>query len=273
MPRSLSTLESKLILSLEWEKQPFVTTRQAKEILSVSDEHARVILHRLRKKGWLATVIPGVFELIPAERGEVAFVESNPLALGSVLIDPYAFSYSTAAYFHGLTTQAPAAVYLQTVTGKTRTITARGKTYRLISVPKSLFFGVVDVNAYGSVVKMTEPEKTVLDSLSRPEAAGDIPEITAMLWQGKNRLDWRKLVGYALKFRSQSMVQRLGFLLDYLKIEIPSEERSRLILYVNRNYCYLGRPRKWGQGGKYDATWQVVVNIPETEIQAEIKIG
>lgn len=273
MPRSLSSQESKLILSLEWEKQPFFTIQKAKEILAVSDDYVGVILHRLVKKGWLATVVPGVFELIPAERGEAAFVDTNPLALGSVLVDPYAFSYSTAAYFYGLTTQAPTMVYLQTHTGRTRTISVRGKTYRVIVVPVSLFFGIQSVNSYGSAVKMTEPEKTVLDSIFRPEASGDIPEIAAMLWQGKNRFNWQKLVDYALKFHSQSLVQRLGFLLDYLKIEIPPEEMEHLLQGFDKNFCYLGRPGKWGKGGKQNVDWQVIENIPEKEIRAEIEIG
>jgi predicted transcriptional regulator of viral defense system len=273
MARSLSPQESKLILSLEWEKQPFLTTKEAQEILSVSDDHIRVILHRLVKKGWLAHVVPGVFELIPAERGEVAFVDSNQLALGSVLVEPYAFAYSTAAYFYGLTAQAPTMVYLQTDAGKTHTIVARGKSYRVINVPGNLFFGIDSVDAYGSKVKMTLPEKTLLDSMLRPKIVGDIPEIAAMLWQGKNQFDWQKLVDYALKFNSQSLVQRLGFLLDYLKIEIPSAERTCLLQNVDRTFCYLGRPAKWGKGGKQDSTWQVIENIPENEIQAEIKIG
>ena len=120
---------------------------------------------------------------------------------------------------------------------------------------------------------MTDPEKTVLDSLFHPETAGDIPEVAAMLWQGKNRFDWHKLVDYALKYRSQSLIQRLGFLLDNLKIEIPSIERERLLQQVDKNFCYLGRRAKWGQGGKQNATWQVIQNIPENEIHAEIQIN
>ncbi len=273
MTRTLSSQESRLVLSLEWEKQPFLTIQQAMEILSVSDNHVRIILHRLVKKGWLAPVVPGIFELIPAERGEVAFVDTNSLALGSVLADPYAFAYSTAAYFYGLTTQAPTMVFLQINTGKTHTITARGKSYRVISVPADLFFGIEIINAYGSSVKMTDLEKTVLDSLYRPEISGDIPEVAAMLWQGQNRFNWQKLVDYVLKYPSQSLIQRLGFLLDHLKIATPSSERERLLQRVDKNFCYLGRRGKWGKGGKQNATWQVIENIPESEIQAEIQIG
>jgi predicted transcriptional regulator of viral defense system len=52
MPRSLSPLESKLILFLEWEKKPFLTTKQAMDILSISPDYIRVLLHRLVQKGW-----------------------------------------------------------------------------------------------------------------------------------------------------------------------------------------------------------------------------
>ncbi len=270
MARSLSPLESKLILFLEWEKKPFLTTKQAMDILFISPDYIRVVLHRLVQKGWLVPVVPGVYEYIPAERGEAAFVDTNPLALGSVLVEPYAFSFATAAYFCGLSTQASTTVYLETTKGKTRNITARGKKYRVIALPEHLFFAIAEVNAYGSKVKMVEPEKCILDSIEYPEAAGDIPEITAMISQGKAALSWTKLVDYATQFNSQSLIQRLGFLLDFLKVEIPQEKREQLLAHVWKNVCYLGRPGKWGQGGKHNPTWQIVVNIPEVELLAEI---
>jgi len=272
MSRTLSPLESKLVLFLEWEKKPFLTVKQAMDILSVSPNHIRVLLHRLTQKGWLAPVVPGVYEFIPAERGEAAFVDTNPLALGSVLVEPYAFSFATAAYFYGLTTQASTTVYIETTKGKTRDITARGKKYRVIALPEHLFFALIEVSAYGSKVQMVEAEKAILDSIAHPEAAGDIPEIAAMISQGKSNLDWSKLVDYALKFKSQSLIQRLGFLLDFLKVEIPEEKRGLILAEVKKNFCYLGRPGKWGLGGSHNPTWQVVVNIPESELLAEIKI-
>ena len=94
-----------------------------------------------------------------------------------------------------------------------------------------------------------------------------------MLWQGKKRFDWQKLVDYGLKYQSQSLIQRLGFLLDELNIEIPSTDRERLLQHVDKNFCYLGRRGKWGTGGTQNATWQVIQNVPENEIQAEIQIS
>ena len=108
MARPLSALESRLILRLEWEKQPVVTLEEAMAILGVSYDQARQVLSRLARRRWLAPIVPGKYELIPAERGEYAFPDTNPLFIGSVLVKPYYFSCATAAFFHGLSTQAAA---------------------------------------------------------------------------------------------------------------------------------------------------------------------
>jgi predicted transcriptional regulator of viral defense system len=97
MSRSLSALESQLIMHLEWEKQPVVTIEQAMTILDCSYDHARQVLHRLARRRWLAPITAGTYELIPAERGEHAFSDPNPLFIGSTLIEPYYFSFATAA--------------------------------------------------------------------------------------------------------------------------------------------------------------------------------
>jgi len=56
MDRPLSPLESKLILHLEWHKQPVVTIAQAQAqaILGVSYDHARQLLHHLAQANRMA---------------------------------------------------------------------------------------------------------------------------------------------------------------------------------------------------------------------------
>ena len=160
MPRSLSPLESRLILHLEWEKQPVVTIEETMAILGCSYDHTRQVLHRLAQRHWLARITPGTYELIPAERGEHAFPDTNPLFIGSTLVEPYYFSFATAAFFYGLSTQAAATVYIATTVRKgRRLLTVRGKAYRLVVQPAHKFFGAVEVDAYGNQVMMAEPEK------------------------------------------------------------------------------------------------------------------
>jgi len=82
--------------------------------------------------------------LIPAERGEHAFPDTNPLFIGSVLVTPYYFSFATAAFLWSLSTQAAATVYVATATRKARwVLDVRGKTYG----PAYKLFGTVEVDA------------------------------------------------------------------------------------------------------------------------------
>ncbi len=272
MPRSLSALESRLILRLEWEKRSVVTIEETMAILDVSYDQARQVLHRLSRHRWLAPLVPGKYELIPAERGEHAFADTNPLFIGSVLVAPYYFSYATAAFFHGLSTQASATVYIATTVQRQRLLLVRDKEYRLVVQPPHKFFGAVEVDAYGTQVLIAEPEKAVLDCLDRPKYAGDIPEVAAMLWRGKGRLEWSRLVEYALRYRSQSLVQRLGYLIDVLEIPLGTDERQHLLSRAGRTTCYLGQPGPWQQGGDYNATWRIVDNVPRPELFSEIEV-
>jgi predicted transcriptional regulator of viral defense system len=273
MPRSLSSVESRLILHLEWEQQPVVTIEETMDILDCSYNHARQILHRLTERCWLARITPGTYELIPAGRGEHAFPDTNPLFLGSTLVEPYYFSFATAAFFHGLSTQASATVYIATTARKgRRLLTVRGKRCRLVVQPDHKFFGAVEVDAYGSQVMMARPEKTVVDALDRPQYAGDVPEIAGMLRRGRGQLDWSRLADYALRFRSQALVQRLGYLADLLDVRLGTGVRDQFLAGVGKSTSYLGRTGEWGTGGDYDATWRIVDNVPRRELLAEIEI-
>lgn len=273
-PRSLSLLESKLILRLEWDKQAVVTTENVMKILDVSYEHARQVLHRLARNRWLAQIRPGKYELIPAERGEYAFADTNPLFIGSVLVEPYYYTFTTAAFYHGLTTQAGLIVYLVTTKGRPGQMLVREKEYRIVLQPAHKFFGFTEVDAYGSKVQMADPEKTVLDSLDQPGYAGDIPEVAGMLRMGRSRLNWQKLVEYAARYRSRSLLQRLGYLTDQLHLSIDAETRNKLLAAASGNTkCYLGQLKRWQKGGDYDSTWRVINNIPRSELFSEIEVA
>jgi len=273
MSRSLSPVESKLIMYLEWEKQPVVTIEEAMEVLGCSYGRARQVLSRLGRKRWLARVTPGTYELIPAERGEYAFPDPNPLLVGRTLVEPYYFSYSTAAFFHGLSSQASATVYVATTTRARRAqITVRGTTYRVVRQAAQKFFAATEVSAYGTSVMMADPEKTVLDCLDRPAYAGGIPEVAAMMSRGRHRLDWTVVSGYALRFGIQSLVQRLGYLAELLDVQLPEAERARLAHAVGKSHTYLGQTARWGTGGEYVPAWQLVVNIPRQELVADIEV-
>lgn len=251
-----------------------ITIKDAMKITGISYDHARQLVHGLTRDRWLAVIQPGKYEFIPAERGEHAFPDTNPLFLGSVLVEPYYFSYATAAFFHALSTQASDIVFIATTLDLPRRKWVRQKEYHLVYQPAYKFFGWAETNAYGALVKMADPEKTILDCLDHPVNAGDIPEIAQMLWRGKSNLDWQKLVSYSFQFHSRSLLQRLGYLIDLLSISIEDVSRNILLeKAVDKTKCYLGQPGRWKTGGEYSPTWQIVDNIPRRFLVADIDVA
>ena len=90
--RTLSDLESKLIMELEWQEKKLFTLQDVMDILDCSYAHARKLAHQLEKKRWLDRLEPGKYQFIPASRGSEAVPDMNPLLAGSVLIAPYYLS-------------------------------------------------------------------------------------------------------------------------------------------------------------------------------------
>ena len=85
-------------------------------------------------------------------------------------------------------------------------------------------------------------------------------------------MNWHRLTEYWLRFRSQALIQRMGYLLDLLQLPAAAQVRDLLLAGIGKSTPYVGRPRKWGTGGTYDSTWHIVDNVPRQEPLAEIGV-
>ena len=270
--RTLSDLESKLVMELEWQEEQLVTLRDVMDILGCSYAHARKLAHQLEKKRWLDRLAPGKYQFIPASRGSQAVPDMNPLLVGSMLVEPYYFSYATANHFYGFSPQVPATVYVATTKTK-RPTEIRGVEYRFVSLKSSKFFGYQKARVYTAEVMMAEPEKAVVDSLDKMGYAGGIAEVARVIQAAFERVDLHRLADYGLRMGSHALVQRLGYLLEALGGPLAPEVADRLLAGVGKSKTYLGPTSRWGTGGEYSARWQVVVNVPEQQLLGEIRIG
>jgi predicted transcriptional regulator of viral defense system len=268
--RTLSDLESKLVMELEWQEKRLVTLQDVMDILGCSYGHARKLAHRLEKKRWLDRLEPGKYQFIPASRGSQAVPDMNPLLAGSVLVEPYYYSYATANHFYGLSTQVPATAYVATTKTK-RPTEIRGVEYRFVTLTPSRFFGYQKARVYTAEVMMAEPEKAVVDSLDKMGYAGGIAEVARVIHVARRQVDLNKLADYALRMGSHALGQRLGYLLETTGEALPPEVEARLLAGVGKVKTYLGLTGHWGTGGEYNARWQVVVNVPEQQLLGEIR--
>jgi predicted transcriptional regulator of viral defense system len=262
MERTLSKNEAKVILDLEWRRQKTVTLTELHDALRASESYARFVAHKLVKKGWLERLRPGLFRLVPADRGREGIADANPLTAGAVLVAPYFFSFGTACTHHGLTEQVFAEVYVACQAWR-RPQVIRGKPYVFVEVPPERFFGFKELTVLGEPVQMATIERALLDALDRPRHAGGLGEVSRIVSRASTRVSWPVLLALARRWRESAIVQRLGFLLDLHRAHIPDDVRAQLLaLAQHASKIHLGPRGKWGNTGELSRPWNVVENVP-----------
>jgi predicted transcriptional regulator of viral defense system len=273
MERTLSGVESQLVLELEWDKKRIVTIDDVARILRCRRNEARVIAHRLEKKRWLERLRRNRYLFIPAERGEMGVPTMNPLLVGSLLVEPYYYSYSTSNAHYGFSTQMRPTLYLAT-TKTRRSFRWRNSQFRFVTLSRHKFFGFQEVEVLGVKVNMAEPEKTVVDSVDKLKYAGGVQEVLAVICNGLRKVDAERLVEYARRMRNRSLTQRMGYLIDVLLNEgvasFPEDERERLLPHVGKAAIYLDPAGE--KSGRLDKAWRVIGNVPRSELLSEVQI-
>jgi len=267
--RSLSPLEAEVVLALEWQEKPVISRAEIVDVLGNAERADRVI-RSLRRKNWLQRISGGRYVLIPAERGPEGIPDSNMLAVGQHLVEPYYYGYATAAVHYRFTAQSRSVAWIVT-TKQVPERSIRNTTFRFVCVIPRKFFGFEATSVYEQKVQMSDREKTVIDCVDQPDFAGGIGELTRIIASAAPKFDWSKFCDYAVKFDSVAVVQRFGSLSDRAKIEIPEGPRHALQSLIKRNSrSFLASPKVWGKQGRYDSEWRVIMNVPDREILSEI---
>jgi predicted transcriptional regulator of viral defense system len=269
--RTLSKNEAKVVLDLEWRGQKAVTAAELREMLGGSDGYARFFAHRLVEKGWLERVRPGLFQLVPADRGPEGIGDTNPLSTGALLVAPYFYSFATACTHHGLTEQAFAEVYLACEASK-RPVTVLGTRYVFANVPQRRFFGFEETDVLGAKVQMATPERALLDALDRPRFAGGIREVARIVANAAKRVSWDRVVDLAGRWNESAIVQRLGYFLDLHLVELPPHVGEALrALVAPTSKVHLGPRVEWGTGGRLVHPWGIIENVPRERLLEPVR--
>jgi len=265
MKRTLSGLESTLVMKLEWQKRDLVTPADVRKYLRCNNATAWKLLHKLEGKRWFERIQRGLYLFIPAERGESAIPPLNPFLVASCLVEPYYLSYATAAAYYGLTTQMRPVIFIAT-TKRKKKLKWRNNTFKFVTLPTKKFFGHTASRVQNTEVRIAELEKAVVDCFDKPKYAGGIKEVAMVLHAALRKADHAKLVDYAIRMGSSALIQRLGFLSDVLRERfgegLSHRLTSRLRKHVGRSLIYIGPTDRFGYRGTFNKAWRVVENIP-----------
>lgn len=189
---------------------------------------------------WTLSALISSGRLEPLKRGMYALksvppgMEIAPFAVAAALIQPSAISHWSALAQHGFTTQMPKMVQVSTLNKVVTPEMRKGKAYRprgrtvwralgveveIIHVRRRAFFGhqKVWVNSWNQVM-ITDPERTALDLVARPEVFGGLSAALDILEDILPRIDQQGLVHYGLEYQVGAVIKRLGWCLESLGV-------------------------------------------------------
>ena len=274
--RSLSPDEARLVAKWETEKKTIIRAADIQSALNCSLNYAHGIVHSLKKKLWLERIKNGTYQFVPAGYGVYPnkVAPANALAVGAAFVSPYYFSYYTSNSHYSFTTQMPFTYFVAT-TKKKSTVEWQSAAFEFITLSKWKFFGYKTTRVFDVEVCMAEPEKSIVDSFDKPHYAGGIEQLARVVWRGLPRINQDLLVDYALKMKSHSLVQRLGFVTDFLAKEglvkpLSPNLRKMLTSYVGRSVVYLDtrKPKK----GTFSGDWKIMNNVSRDQLISEIEV-
>lgn len=273
--QQLSPEEARLVAKWESEKKATVRASDAQEALDCTIDYAYFLLHNLERKHWLERVTRGLYQFIPLSYGYPERIPpSNSFMIGAALIKPYYFSYYTSNSHYGLTTQMPFTLFIATTKKKPDIEWARSS-FKFVTLSKRKFFGYRREKVFDTEVNMAEPEKSLVDSFDKPRYAGGMEQLTRITWRGLPRIKKEKLVKYAIRMNSHALIQRLGFIINFLTKEqlakpLPQNLKKRMLKHVGKTAIYLDSRKP--KTGEFSKEWRIINNVSRVQLLSEIEI-
>jgi len=275
----LTPTEAEVLSFIKERKCSIIAVEEIVQSFEYDSSYASKILERLERKQYLERVKRGIYLYIPLEYGyENRFPPMNSLVVGSVLVDSYYFGYQTANRFHGFTTQFSPVTYICTTRSR-RTHKWRSIRYKFVNLVQKKFFGYEKYLSDGCEIFIACPEKAVLDSIDKPDYCGGLSQVVAVVLNAFERgLDKEKLLDYAIRFDSNTLIQRLGYLVEilyennYLDINDSFLESIEGLLLDDISNTFLGPVKPNDRSGSIDSRWSIIENVSIENLLDEIRV-
>lgn len=229
----------------------------------------RELLSDMAKRGKIARLKEGLYVIIPLGESSLTYMpEWHQLTKHLVISAEYYIGYYAALQIHNLITQP--SLKQQIVVSKQQKkskLNIRKVEFQFIYHNKDHFFGSkkIWINQYDKIL-CSDLEKTIIDCLFRPEYAGGIVEIAKAIYKSRDRLDFGKLLNYTIQFRSQSVIKRMGYLLELLNIQ--TDIINSLLTLRSNTYAVLDT--ELPKEGKRLSRWKILKNLDEETIKSAL---
>jgi predicted transcriptional regulator of viral defense system len=250
-------------------KNCFTYPEAIKALPLSSGSAIKQLLSDMTKRGLLMRLKKGLYYIIPYEQDSETFMPDWHLIAEHLVNDAeHYIGYYSAMQIHNLITQ-PSFKEQIVVSQQIRpsSIKIKDVLFQFIYHNENHFFGTrkIWVDSFHKVT-CSDLEKTIIDCLFKPDYAGGIAEIAKALYISKDIIRYDILYEYAVKFNSQAVIKRLGFLLDLLEIENEIIERLQIL----RTKSYVLLDTELPKTGKMVSRWSIQQNLETETIKSAI---
>ncbi len=186
-------------------------------------------------------------------------------------------SHGSALFLHGWA-KVPESLWTASSPRPRRVRAVPGGHLCVVACAASARFGLGERSVGpGLPIQFTNPERTLVDALRRPELCGGLAAVAPLIVRpdvlvdaggpAPRTLDTERLVDYALRLGVGAVVRRLGFLLELRPtVEAAAVARLRTALTPTWTGLDPARPR----GGLRHERWRLVVNVPPADLAAAV---
>ena len=215
-------------------------------------------MHSLIEKKWVLPLKRGLYVIVPLNvgvRGADSFIVHN-FVIASNLVKPYYIGFWSALNYHGLSDQIPNTTFIATTQAK-KPLKILEVEYYFVKLEKNKFFGTTEVEVERNKVKISDPEKTIVDCLDHPEHAGGIDEVARSIYFSHEELDFGKIKKYAERMKNVTILKRLGFILEKIGL-LGKYEFLFTGFQPSKGYPVLDKLSS--KKGKHNSKWGLLIN-------------
>lgn len=266
MEYSLGPLEAKLVFTLEKDSRTVFTVDDARGLLDTSDEVLWKLLHRLTLKGRIQRIKRGFYVLVPAKAGYLPKWREQVYAMIDDLLDDYYLGYWTAMNHWHMTEQLPLTAFIATTSRRRDFVYDDTVPIKFITLNPRKFFGWTTEEAGSHKFRVSDPEKTAVDSMDLPQYAGGLAEATKTL---SHDLDWSKLIEYADRQGNRTVHKRLGYLIELKGADVPADALKQLRSRISSGYSWLD-PTAPHKALRHDSRWNLKINLPHEALEEHL---
>lgn len=170
----------------------------------------------LTKQGWFVRIKKGLY-IIVTDIGSLGSNDVSANAISRALNNESYVSFENALQHHGMFDQmisGTSAITFQ----RARTYKVKDLTVKFFKIKKELYFGFTEERADIGLVNMAQKEKALLDILYFRSTRYHASLVWEKLKDYKDRIDFKMLKQYAVKFNF-NIIRQVGFFLDQIGID------------------------------------------------------